>query len=170
MAKVQLTQRLTARILAVLTAKEILRARIRALLQLRSISQVELAKSMGRSPSWMTQVLNGTIAPSFDALDHLARALNVEIPDLFMDRDLARHARLLQNQVSPDALKGANLATSSAVPFSRDVLEAYAAISGFLFDHAVAQTTAPTPAPETQKPVRSLRHRQAGRPRAPRMK
>src|SRR5690242_15786847 len=77
-------------------ARQLLASRLRVLLAKRGWRQKHLAERMGLSENWASGVLAAKKGVSFDALDQLATVLKVEVPDLFLDRDLLRHDLSLQ--------------------------------------------------------------------------
>ena len=57
--------------------------RVMALLAQRGMSQLDLARAIGRSQPLVSQFLKGTRMVSMDTLDKIAVALRVEVADLF---------------------------------------------------------------------------------------
>lgn len=57
--------------------------RLRYLRRSRDITQEQLAELVGRSVNFISLVENGDTAPSFKTLERLAKALNVDVADLF---------------------------------------------------------------------------------------
>ena len=56
---------------------------VRRLRQARGWNQTELAFHAGLAPSVISQIENGKRSPSASTLEKLAKALNVEVGDLF---------------------------------------------------------------------------------------
>ncbi len=57
--------------------------RLRYLRRERDITQATLAESIGRSVNFVSLLENGDSSPSFNTLEEIANALNVEIVELF---------------------------------------------------------------------------------------
>lgn len=57
--------------------------RLRNLRRSRDITQEQLAELVGRSVNFISLIENGVNAPSFATIEKLAKALNVEVADLF---------------------------------------------------------------------------------------
>ena len=57
--------------------------RIRSLRKAQGIAAQDLARHIGCSPSWVSQVETGIGAPTFDFLAHAAEMLGVDVIDLF---------------------------------------------------------------------------------------
>lgn len=76
-----------------LTARLLLTHNVRSLLSERGLNQTELARRMGRSQPYISQILNGKRGIAIEALDELADNLGVSVEQLFQDplRAPARH-------------------------------------------------------------------------------
>jgi transcriptional regulator with XRE-family HTH domain len=57
--------------------------KIKALRKQRNLTQNELAQLCGISTSFLSNMERGLNAPSFDVLESLAKALKVQVKDLF---------------------------------------------------------------------------------------
>lgn len=57
--------------------------RLRYLRRSRDLTQEQLAELVGRSVNFISLVENGVTAPSFETIERLAKALNVDATDLF---------------------------------------------------------------------------------------
>lgn len=57
--------------------------RLRFLRRSRDITQEQLAELIGRSTNFVSLMENGDAAPSFNTLQKIANALNVEVASLF---------------------------------------------------------------------------------------
>jgi transcriptional regulator with XRE-family HTH domain len=57
--------------------------RLRYLRRSRDITQEQLAELTGRSVNFISLVENGDTSPSFATLERLAKALHVEVAELF---------------------------------------------------------------------------------------
>jgi transcriptional regulator with XRE-family HTH domain len=57
--------------------------RLRYLRRSRDLTQEQLAELVGRSVNFISLVENGDTAPSFETIERLAKALNVDVVDLF---------------------------------------------------------------------------------------
>lgn len=65
------------------TALEILRRRVDALLQHSGQTRKALALYMGKQPSWATEFLQGHHSVTIKDLDRLARFFGISVPALF---------------------------------------------------------------------------------------
>jgi transcriptional regulator with XRE-family HTH domain len=135
----------------------------------RKMRPVDLARAIGKSESWMSGVLSGRTGIQFDVLDDLAGALKIEVADLFLDRDLSRQGQLLQRGLHRLPSKGAPDVPAVRVQFSPEIIEAYYAITAYLFDRAVADVESETPALEPPPPSEPPRALPPHRPRARRV-
>ena len=66
---------------------ETLRERISALLRQRGLQPIDLARKVGKSPSWVSQVLSGQRGIRLETLDQIAVALEVEPWRLLVSRE-----------------------------------------------------------------------------------
>jgi transcriptional regulator with XRE-family HTH domain len=57
--------------------------RVRSLRKLRDLTQEQLAEAADMSPEYVGKIERGQSSPSFDAIAHLASALDVEPAGLF---------------------------------------------------------------------------------------
>jgi transcriptional regulator with XRE-family HTH domain len=57
--------------------------RLRYLRRFRDHTQEQLAEQIGRSVNFVSLLEKGNTTPSFDTLEKLAQALNVEVMELF---------------------------------------------------------------------------------------
>lgn len=136
-------------------AADIVRQRVRALIQERGISQTKIVQQVGKGNSWLSGFLSGKSGISFDGLDELARALNVDVRDLFMDRDQIRHASYVEQVLYP-FLKEAPHDPAARAAFVRELLEAYELIIAELVAVTTEATTSqltPAQSPETDPPA-----------------
>jgi transcriptional regulator with XRE-family HTH domain len=60
---------------------------VRALLARRRISGVQFAKQIGKSQPYFSRRLNGDVAFDLDDLEAIAKALDIEVGDLFPHRE-----------------------------------------------------------------------------------
>jgi transcriptional regulator with XRE-family HTH domain len=111
------------------------------------MNQTKLASEVGKSPSWLSGFLKGETGIGFDVLDDLARALHVEVPDLFVDRDQLRHGSYVQQVLHP-LLKGAPSDPAARATFIREILEAYELLSATLLDIAATAVGGEAPRAE----------------------
>lgn len=65
------------------TTKELLGARIKELRKARRLSQDQLSEKINIDPKHLSRIEVGKSYPSLDTLEKIAKALNVEIKDLF---------------------------------------------------------------------------------------
>jgi transcriptional regulator with XRE-family HTH domain len=65
------------------TTKQLLGARIKELRKRRGISQEQLAESVDVDPKFISFIECGRSAPSLETIENIARALNMEIKELF---------------------------------------------------------------------------------------
>ena len=65
------------------TTKQLLGARIKELRKYRGLSQEQLAEKVDVDPKYVSFIECGRSSPSLETMDSIARALNVEIKDLF---------------------------------------------------------------------------------------
>lgn len=74
--------------------------RIKELISNKGITLKDLAIMSGISQSNLTNYLKGNISPTLDTLKKIANALNVEIVDLFKEKqDLSFYVKLNDNYV-----------------------------------------------------------------------
>jgi transcriptional regulator with XRE-family HTH domain len=66
-------------------ARRALSGRLRDLLAQRQLRQADLAEALSVSQPYVSHLLAGKRGISIDRLDHLARALNVRLPELFAE-------------------------------------------------------------------------------------
>lgn len=71
-----------------MTARDILRTRIEALKISKGRTQADLNKAIGQSGSYLSEFFSGRSDITIGKLDKLALALGVEVPDLFIDREV----------------------------------------------------------------------------------
>jgi transcriptional regulator with XRE-family HTH domain len=72
------------------TTKELLGARIKELRKARGLSQEQLSEKINIDPKHLSRIEVGKSYPSLDTAEKLAKALGVEIKDLF---EFAHHTR-----------------------------------------------------------------------------
>jgi transcriptional regulator with XRE-family HTH domain len=65
------------------TTRQLLGARIKEIRKLRGISQERLAEMVGLDPKFISKIEVGRSSPSLETIESTARALGVEIRDLF---------------------------------------------------------------------------------------
>ena len=65
------------------TTKGLLGARIKELRKRRGLSQEQLAEKIGVDPKHLSRIEVGRGFPSLEALDNIARSLDVDIKDFF---------------------------------------------------------------------------------------
>lgn len=65
------------------TTKELLGARIKELRRARGLSQDQLSEKVNIDPKHLSRIEVGKSYPSLNTLEKIAKALNVEIKDLF---------------------------------------------------------------------------------------
>lgn len=65
------------------TTKQLLGARIKELRKRRGISQEQLADRVDVDPKFISFIECGRSAPSLETIENIARALNMEIKELF---------------------------------------------------------------------------------------
>lgn len=65
------------------TTKELLGARIKELRKARGLSQDQLSEKVNIDPKHLSRIEVGKSYPSLNTLEKIAKALNVEIKDLF---------------------------------------------------------------------------------------
>lgn len=68
-----------------LTARLLLTHNVRSLLSERGLNQTELARRMGRSQPYISQILNAKRGIAIEALDDLAATLDITVEQLFLD-------------------------------------------------------------------------------------
>lgn len=88
------------------TTKELLGARIKELRRLRGLSQEQLSERVDIDPKHLSRIEVGSSYPSLDTLEKIAKALNVEIKDLFEYMHEVKGKELFGNIVN--LLKEAN--------------------------------------------------------------
>jgi transcriptional regulator with XRE-family HTH domain len=132
-----------------MTAKELLQGRLTALLRQRKRSQTDLARAIGRSPSWLNGILKGQKGISLPALDAVARELGVDVPDLFIDRDQFCQGTHVQQVLHP-LLKEAPNDPAARAAFVRKLLEAYELIIAELVAVAAETVTSQSTPAEYQ--------------------
>lgn len=79
------------------TTKELLGARIKELRKAKRLSQDELSEKINIDPKHISRIEVGKSYPSLDTLEKIAKALNVEIKDLFEFMHLSRSKELTDN-------------------------------------------------------------------------
>lgn len=91
-----------------LTALDILRRRVAALLQSSGHTRKDLATYLGKQPSWSTEFFQGRHGVTVKDLDKLARFFGVSVPSLFeIDGHRFRDRRRAQRRRSgPDRRSG----------------------------------------------------------------
>ena len=65
------------------TTKGLLGARIKELRRAKSLSQEQLAELVNLAPKFISRIEVGRSSPSLETIENIARALQVEIRDLF---------------------------------------------------------------------------------------
>ena len=65
------------------TTKQLLGARIKELRKFRELSQEQLSEKVSIDPKYVSFIECGRNAPSLETMESIARALEVEIKDLF---------------------------------------------------------------------------------------
>jgi transcriptional regulator with XRE-family HTH domain len=83
-------------------ALDLLRRRLRALLDERQMSQTDFAHAAGLKDAWVSGILRGKHDTPVSKLDKVARALSVEVVDLFIDRTPATERLALSADTIPD--------------------------------------------------------------------
>lgn len=81
------------------TAQEILRRRVAALLQFSGRTRKDFAIYIGKSPSWSTEFFQGRHGATLKDLDRIARFFGVSVPQLFeIDGHRFRERRVTQRR------------------------------------------------------------------------
>lgn len=81
------------------TATEILRRRVSALLQFSGRTRKDFAIYVGKSPSWATEFFQGRHGVTLRDLDRVARFFGVSVPQLFeIDGHRFRERRVAQRR------------------------------------------------------------------------
>lgn len=135
-AQVSVSKRFTTTLGAVATAKQALIDRLWALMGLRKMNQAELARAVHKSESWVSGVLSGRTGIQFDVLDDLARALDVEVPDLFQERDLSSQRAHLQ--LGASILEEAPRDPAARASYFQNILVTYSYVSAVVVSLANA--------------------------------
>jgi transcriptional regulator with XRE-family HTH domain len=65
------------------TTRQLLGARIKEIRRLRELSQEQLAEKVGLDSKFISKIEVGRSSPSLETIENIARALEVEIRDLF---------------------------------------------------------------------------------------
>lgn len=117
-------------------AAELLRANVRYWLHERQMSKSALSRAMGVSPSWVTELIRGRRGLTLDKLDGLARALNITVSALFVDRDLSRQTQVVEG-LRP-IFQGAPDDPSERETYYRAVIQAFTEITKVGVDVATA--------------------------------
>lgn len=81
------------------TTKTLLGARIKELRRTRSLSQEQLAELVGLAPKFISRIEVGRSSPSLETIENIARALQVEIRDLF------EFVHLQPGEITPQAIQ-----------------------------------------------------------------
>jgi transcriptional regulator with XRE-family HTH domain len=90
-----------------ITATEILRRRVLALLQHTGRTQKDLAIYLGKQPSWTTEFLQGRHGVTLKDLDRLGRFFGLAVPQLFeVDGYRFRDRRRGERRTIKDRRKG----------------------------------------------------------------
>lgn len=87
-------------------ASETVRIRLRALIESRGKSMGEVSERAGLSRTAIRDIMNGRAkSPGIDTLQAIAKALNVSLPELFVEPTSQEHVRILRllGQLSPEA-------------------------------------------------------------------
>ncbi len=79
------------------TTKELLGARIKELRKARQLSQEQLSEKINIDSKHLSRIEVGKSYPSLDTLEKIAKALNVEIKDLFEFMHQVRNKELTKN-------------------------------------------------------------------------
>lgn len=66
-------------------ADELLRRKIRALMEQHRLSQIELAAKIGRSQAWLSRKITGVQNFYVRDLDRIATVFGITVPELFFD-------------------------------------------------------------------------------------
>lgn len=90
------------------TAVDILRRRMQALLDHSGRTRKDLAIYLGKQPSWSTEFFQGRHGVTLKDLDRIARFFGVSVPQLFeFDGHRFRDKRLMERRVGlPDRRRG----------------------------------------------------------------
>ena len=88
------------------TTKKLLGQRIRELRKSRGLSQDQLSELIGIDPKHLSRIEVGRSFPYMETLEAIARALEVEIKDLFEFHHLSKQAATLEEITQ--MLQGAN--------------------------------------------------------------
>ncbi len=81
------------------TTKELLGARIKELRRIKSLSQEQLAELVNLAPKFISRIEVGRSSPSLETIENIARALQVEIRDLF------EFVHLQPGEITPQAIQ-----------------------------------------------------------------
>ena len=81
------------------TTKTLLGARIKELRRIKSLSQEQLAELVGLAPKFISRIEVGRSSPSLETIENIARALQVEIRDLF------EFVHLQPGEITPQAIQ-----------------------------------------------------------------
>lgn len=81
------------------TTKTLLGARIKELRRTKSLSQEQLAELVGLAPKFISRIEVGRSSPSLETIENIARALQVEIRDLF------EFVHLQPGEITPQAIE-----------------------------------------------------------------
>lgn len=81
------------------TTKTLLGARIKELRRTKSLSQEQLAELVGLAPKFISRIEVGRSSPSLETIENIARALQVEIRDLF------EFVHLQPGEITPQAIQ-----------------------------------------------------------------
>lgn len=81
--------------------------RLRALRTQRGYSQAELAERADASQEWVRRMERGYASPSFDTLERLSAALDVQVAEFFQDAPTppAKHVERALAELSPEEIE-----------------------------------------------------------------
>lgn len=77
-----------------LTAKDLLGARVKEIRKTRQLSQERLAEKVGLEPKQISRIEGGKSSPSMDTLEAIARELQVEMKDLLDYQHLQKEVNI----------------------------------------------------------------------------
>lgn len=83
-----------------MSKKEEIGTRIRTMRKSRQMTQEDLARAIGQSPSSITMYETGRREPDFETMEALADAFNVPIASLIADEN--QFARILEDYYTPE--------------------------------------------------------------------
>lgn len=96
------------------TASEILRRRVAALLEFSGRTRKDFAIYVGKQPSWATEFFQGHHGATLKDLDRIARFFGVSVPQLFeIDGHRFRERRMAQRRSGQQRRSGSERRTNT---------------------------------------------------------